>query len=143
MQETQMYDKPQNGAGKPSVLAADLVVSGVIATEGALEINGTVEGEVTAEALIVGRGGTISGKVRARRADVHGVLQGDLVCNDLVLRASSRLHADLTCTTLTVETGAEVEGNLRRPAPPAPPDAPQTLLGAEADLAGGADDAEG
>ena len=86
------------------------------------------------------------GKVRARRADVHGVLHGDLVCNDLVLRASSRLQADLTCASLTVETGAEVEGSLRRPAPPAAPAAeaaPQTLLAAEADLAGGTDDAEG
>jgi cytoskeletal protein CcmA (bactofilin family) len=143
--EDWMYDKTQGGTGKPSVLAADLVVTGVIATEGALEINGRVEGEVAADALIVGRGGTIAGKVRAGRADIHGMLQGDLVCSALVLRSTSRLRADMTCASLTVETGAEVEGSLRRPAPPEPPapTAEAGIIAAESDLAGGSADSEG
>lgn len=118
-----MSTRPFDGAptsAKTSVLAADLVVNGIIATEGALEIHGTVDGEVAADALTIGQGGSVKGKARANKADIRGTLSGDLVCTDLMLRASADLQADTTCASLTVETGAKVQGAFKRPAPPKP-----------------------
>ena len=118
-----MTSKPFDGSAtsaKTSVLAADLVVTGIIATEGALEVHGTVEGEVAADVLTIGQGGAIKGKARANRADIRGALSGDLTCTDLMLRASADLQADTTCATLTVETGAQVQGRFKRPDPPKP-----------------------
>jgi cytoskeletal protein CcmA (bactofilin family) len=121
--ETAMNTRPPEGAAtsaKTSVLAADLVVTGIIATEGALEIHGKVEGEVAADALVVGQTGSVTGKARANRADIRGTLNGDLACTDLMLRASADLQADTTCVSLTVETGAKVQGMFKRPPPPRP-----------------------
>lgn len=117
-----MNTKPHDGgtSAKTSVLASDLVVTGIIATEGALEIHGTVEGEVAADSMSIGQGGTVKGKARANRADIRGTLSGDLVCSDLMLRNSADLQADTTCSSLTVETGAKVQGLFKRPEPPKP-----------------------
>lgn len=123
-----MNTRPQDGSAtsaKTSVLASDLVVTGIIATEGALEIHGTVEGEVAADAMSIGQGGTVKGKARANRADIRGTLSGDLVCSELMLRNSADLQADTTCSSLTVETGAKVQGLFKRPEPPKPAPEPK------------------
>ncbi|MFN3936445.1 MAG: polymer-forming cytoskeletal protein [Gemmobacter sp.] len=103
------------GTGQKSVLAADLRITGVVATEGSLEIHGAVEGEVAAAALVVGHDGTVGGKVRAGQAELLGQMNGEIVCDTLVLRGAARMQADATCKTLVIESGAEVEGRFSRP----------------------------
>jgi cytoskeletal protein CcmA (bactofilin family) len=108
-------------SGTGSVLASDLKVSGIIATEGSLEVHGTVDGEIAASNLMIGNDGAVSGKVQAGQAELRGQLSGEIACNTLTLRASARMTADATCGTLVIESGAEVEGRFSRPAPVAPP----------------------
>ncbi len=114
----------RTGAGQRSVLASDLRIDGIVATEGALEVHGRIEGEVAADQLLLGEDGTITGKVRANQADLRGALTGEIATSRLTLRAPARLEADATCETLVIEAGATVEGRFSRPPAPPPPDPP-------------------
>lgn len=113
------------GAGRSgsvgSVLSADLRVTGIIATEGSLEVHGSVDGEIAASTLVIGNDGAVSGKVQAGQAELRGQLSGEIACNTLTLRAAARMTADATCGVLVIESGAEVEGRFARPAPPPAP----------------------
>jgi cytoskeletal protein CcmA (bactofilin family) len=110
--------------GQRSILASDLRIDGIVATEGALEVHGRIDGEVAADSLILGDDGTVTGKVRANTVDLRGTLTGEIASDRLTLRASARFEADATCATLVIEAGATVEGRFSRPAPPPPPPEP-------------------
>lgn len=117
-------DRPATGrGGQVSVLASDLVITGVIASEGTIELHGNVDGELAAATLVVGNDGRMKGKVQAGQVDLRGEMDGAVSCGSLTLRAAARLHADCQSSRLVIESGAEVEGRFSRPAPP-PPAAP-------------------
>jgi cytoskeletal protein CcmA (bactofilin family) len=103
------------------VLASDLRIDGIVATEGALEVHGRIEGEVAADTLLLGEEGSITGKLRANQADLRGTVAGEVATERLTLRAAARMEADAVCSVLVIEAGATVEGRFSRPAPPPQP----------------------
>lgn len=107
--------------GQVSVLASDLVVTGVVASEGTVELHGNVDGEIAASVLTIGNEGHMKGKVQAGQVDLRGELEGAVICSTLTLRAAARLHADVQAASLVIETGADVEGRFTRPSPANPP----------------------
>ncbi len=119
-----MYNKDERSTagrgGHVSVLAADLVVTGVVASEGTIELHGNVDGELAAATLIIGNEGRMKGKVQAGQVDLRGEMEGAVACGALTLRAAARLHADVQCARLVIESGAEVEGRFSRAATAAP-----------------------
>lgn len=102
-------------SGQVSVLAADLVITGVVASEGTIEVHGTVDGEIAASILTIGQDGRMNGKVQAGQLDVRGELNGQVACGSITLRAIARMKADCQSTRLVIESGAEVEGRFSRP----------------------------
>lgn len=119
-----LRDPSRGGNGQKSVLASDITVSGIIATEGALEVHGVVDGEIAATTLVVGHEGSVAGSVRAGQADIRGRLSGDISTASLTLRAAAQMKADASCETLIIESGAWVEGQFSRPEPPPAPEKP-------------------
>lgn len=149
-----MFSKTQDDrsttgrGGQVSVLASDLVVTGVVASEGTIELHGNVDGELAAAALVIGNEGRMKGKVQAGQVDVRGEMEGAVASGTLTLRAAARLHADCQSARLVIESGAEVEGRFSRPpqsptqaapAAAAPAAAPQPAAAAEPDPAPEAD----
>ena len=117
-----MYTKDERTAttgrgGLVSVLASDLVVTGVVASEGTIELHGNVDGELAAATLVIGNEGRMKGKVQAGQVDLRGEMEGAIACGTLTLRAAARMHADVQSVRLVIESGAEVEGRFTRPAP--------------------------
>lgn len=128
--------------GQRSVLASDLRIDGIVATEGALEVHGRIEGEVAADTLLLGEEGSITGKLRANQADLRGTVAGEVATERLTLRAAARMEADAVCSVLVIEAGATVEGRFSRPAPPPQPaPAPAAAAAAPAAAAPPADPA--
>lgn len=118
--KTQTERGPAGNGGQVSVLASDLVVTGVVASEGTIELHGTVDGEVAASALVIGNEGRMKGKVQAGQVDLRGEIEGSIACSALTLRAAAKLLADVQSANLVIESGAEVQGRFSRPGPTAP-----------------------
>lgn len=98
------------GNSSKSILAADLRITGEISSLGQIDILGEVDGNVAARALVVGTEGRVSGTVSADTVEVKGVLSGSVKSQTFALRASAEVQADVTYTTLTIESGAQIEG---------------------------------
>ena len=98
-----------------SVLGADLKITGEITSTGSVEILGEIEGNITANGLIVGQEGRIKGTINAHTVEVKGKLDGKVMCESFTLRASSEVKADVTTGSLVIESGARIDGRFLKP----------------------------
>jgi cytoskeletal protein CcmA (bactofilin family) len=102
-----------------SVIGPDVRIVGDIITQGEMQIDGQVEGDITCQTLVVGEGARITGEVSADSVRVHGTLDGKINSNTVTLAKSAKVVGDITHETLEIEAGAHLEGHLIRKAPQA------------------------
>ena len=67
-----MFSKGKKAGDKkrpapPTIISADLRVDGDITSEGEIQIDGVVDGDVKGSKLSIGQGGTVKGSVTAER----------------------------------------------------------------------------
>ena len=123
--------KADTGGGKGhSFIAADIVVTGVIAAGSQIQIDGRIEGSVRADTLIQGASGTILGDIVAESAQIGGLIDGAVRARIVTLEPTARITGDVTYETLSIAAGAAIEGRLTRKEGPViePPPAPELPL---------------
>jgi cytoskeletal protein CcmA (bactofilin family) len=98
-----------------SVLGADLKITGEITSSGSVEVLGEIDGNITANGLIIGQEGRVKGSVNAHTVEVKGKFDGKVTCESFTLRASSEVKADVTTAGLVIESGARIEGRFLKP----------------------------
>lgn len=103
---------PNRGTGgnTKSILAQDLRITGEVTSTGTIEVLGEIEGNLTARGLIVGLEGRVAGTVSAEMVEVKGKLDGRVATHGFALRATAEVAADVSYTTLVIESGALIEG---------------------------------
>lgn len=101
------------GSGR-SYIHAGLDIRGDLASAGLVEIDGTVQGDIVAETLVIGPTGVVAGQVRARTVTVSGRLDGSITGQSVTLRSDSIVRADVAYEVVTIQSGADIEGNFRR-----------------------------
>jgi cytoskeletal protein CcmA (bactofilin family) len=97
-----------------SVLASDIAITGNVRSSGDIQIEGTIDGDVRAQVLIVGESATVKGEVIAEEIVVHGRVIGRLRGAKIRLTATARVEGDLVHKTLAIENGAQFEGSVHR-----------------------------
>jgi cytoskeletal protein CcmA (bactofilin family) len=98
----------------PSLIAQHTRLVGDIETQGALLVNGSVQGNgrVGGE-LAIASGASWEGDVQAVRAVIAGSMTGDLTITDkLEIGASARLRGRVTARRIAIALGAQVEGEM-------------------------------
>lgn len=103
-------DARGTGANGLSIVGAAMRVTGDIASDGAVHVDGTVTGDISATSVRIGRTGTIEGIIRADTVEVSGRVTGNIEARAVTLGASARLAGDTYYDTLAIEAGAQVEG---------------------------------
>lgn len=98
-----------------SVLGPDLKITGEITSSGLVEVLGEIDGNITANGLIIGQEGRVKGSVNAHTVEVKGKFDGKVACESFTLRASSQVKADVTSTGIVIESGAQIEGRFLKP----------------------------
>ncbi|MBM3604822.1 MAG: polymer-forming cytoskeletal protein [Alphaproteobacteria bacterium] len=98
----------------PSVLSPDLTVVGNIQTQGDIQVEGTVEGDIRAHQLTVGETATIKGEIMGDDVIVHGRVVGRVRGLKVRLTASARVEGDIIHKTIAIESGAHFEGSVQR-----------------------------
>jgi cytoskeletal protein CcmA (bactofilin family) len=104
----------RSGSGGLSFISPDVVVSGDLATESQIHIDGRVDGNVTCATLIQGKGGTIAGNIIAESACIAGLVDGTVNARLVTLEPSARVTGDVTYETLSIAAGAAIDGRLAR-----------------------------
>lgn len=94
-----------------SVIASDVRIVGDIITQGEIQVDGQVDGDITCANLVIGEGARIAGEVTAEHVRVHGELTGKINASVVRIAKSARVIGDVVHETLEIEAGAHVEGH--------------------------------
>ncbi len=98
----------------PSLLSNDLTIRGNVSTNGDIQIEGTIEGDVRAHQLTVGESATIKGEIAADEVVVNGRVIGRLRGLKVRLTATAKVEGDIIHKTIAIESGAHFEGTVQR-----------------------------
>ena len=111
-------DKPKPvkaaGSAAPSILSTDLTVTGDLVSEGELQIDGKVIGDVRCTMLTIGVSGCLTGQVFADYALIRGKVVGRIRAHNVTLALTARVMGDVIHESLMIEPGAFIEGRCER-----------------------------
>jgi cytoskeletal protein CcmA (bactofilin family) len=97
-----------------AVIGRDTILEGEIRGAGAVEVFGEIKGIVATDSLTVHSGARVFGTVRARDANVNGVLEGDIGVRALmVIGASGEVRGKVKYGQLSMTAGAGLEADVR------------------------------
>ena len=100
-----------------TVLGPDIAIDGDLAASADLHLDGRVDGDITCSALVQGETSEVIGMVTAENAQVAGTIKGSITADTLVILKTARIEGDVSYGTLSIEQGAQVEGNFSNHAP--------------------------
>lgn len=90
-----------------------VTVTGSFSIPGRAVVNGTLNGELSADELLVGKQGQLTGQITVRNADVHGETNDTLTAsNHLVIRGTGRVNGKASYGELEIERGGLVAGTI-------------------------------
>lgn len=99
--------------GMPSLISADVVITGSINADSEIQFDGTLEGDIRAKGLVIGEHALIKGEVVSERVKVSGTVEGAIRARHVDLAASANVKGDIMHKALSIETGARFDGNCR------------------------------
>ena len=95
-------------------MGADLSITGDVVSAGPVRLDGRLEGDIRAPHLTVGAGARVSGRIEAEMAHIDGTVSGNLDVRDVLLSETAKVTGDILHQNLSIEFGAQVEGNFKR-----------------------------
>ena len=105
---------PAGRNSAPSIISANLHIVGNLKTDGEIQIDGVIEGDVTAQALTIGGSARVSGELTGQEVIVHGQISGKITSKNVRLAKTAKVVGDIFHEVLAIEAGAHIEGQLRR-----------------------------
>ena len=108
--------KPKN-EGKPqvpSIISANLKIVGNLVSDGDVQVDGLIEGDVNSRSLTVSENASIHGQVEADRVRIHGTVHGQIKAINVAMGPTARVVGDVIHTNLVIESGAFLEGHCKR-----------------------------
>jgi cytoskeletal protein CcmA (bactofilin family) len=97
----------------PSIISADVKMTGHITSQGEIDINGQIEGDVRASALTVGETGAVKGEVIAESVVVRGTVEGRIRGRKVQLCTGAKVRGDIFHASLAIEPNAIFEGAVK------------------------------
>jgi cytoskeletal protein CcmA (bactofilin family) len=107
-----------NGSRTQSFIDASLTVMGDLSSEGDVQLDGRICGNVRCAQLILGRDAAITGSVTAEQAIVRGSITGTIRAYLVILQETARVESEITYALLAIDDGAMFEGAAHRSADP-------------------------
>jgi len=100
--------------GTLSLIGADVRIVGNISTEGEIQIDGQLEGDIVCRRLLIGESGRVTGEITAETTQVHGEVIGKITARAVVIARAGRIAGDIIHDSIEIEAGAQLEGRLVR-----------------------------
>jgi cytoskeletal protein CcmA (bactofilin family) len=98
----------------PSVISADMHVLGSVVSDGMLDIDGKIDGNIRCRVATIRPNGKVRGDVLADTVHIHGEIEGLIKARSVHLYAGSRVQGTIMHESLSVEDGAMIDGKFKR-----------------------------
>lgn len=106
--------KPTSNMPIDTVIAEGITFKGDIFGDGAIRIDGKVEGNIELnKGIIIGENAETQGKLQADNIIVYGSHNGDLECKELYIMESGQINGNMLVNRFSVEMGGKYTGNLK------------------------------
>jgi cytoskeletal protein CcmA (bactofilin family) len=103
-----------NAAPTRSVIDAWLTITGNLQSEGEVQVDGQIHGDIRCAHLTVGRDALVNGNITAEEVVVRGKVTGTIRANRVILQDSAHVDSEIFHKKLSIEEGACFEGMSRR-----------------------------
>ena len=111
---TKKSSVPSRSNAVPSILGSDLIITGDIKTDGDIQIDGRLDGNIKAGNVTIGETGAINGKITANSVHVRGKITGKVDAISVDLADTANVQADLVQDQLMIANGAFFDGKCTR-----------------------------
>ena len=101
-------------AAAPSILGRDIAITGDIKTDGDVQIDGRLDGNIIAGTVTIGEQGAVNGKITAQNVHVRGKITGKVDAHIVELSETANVQADLVQDQLMIANGAFFDGKCAR-----------------------------
>lgn len=98
----------------PSIISASLRIVGNLVSDGDIQVDGTVDGDVQSRSLTVSQGAAVNGGIAADSVRIDGAVNGHIRASNVMLGPTARVLGDIIHANLVIEAGAFLEGHCRR-----------------------------
>lgn len=106
--------KPKAKAVAPTIISTDMRITGNITSEGEVQVDGVVDGDVRGAKVSIGASGHVAGAVSGERVLVRGRVNGQIRAQLVTLTRTAQVKGDVYHDSLSMESGAKLEGHCRR-----------------------------
>ena len=95
------------------IIGEGATIKGEIIEENEITVNGSVDGDIQCKNLIVGKTGSIKGKIKADTLFVEGSIEGEINVKELLkLMSSSYVSGKMSYGSLQINEGGKLLGEL-------------------------------
>jgi cytoskeletal protein CcmA (bactofilin family) len=118
--------RPENAealARKPiacSLIAENVSLEGDLASDGDIQLDGAVRGDLNVARLSIGETGQVEGAITADAVEIRGRVVGAVTAKTVRLYPSARVDGDLTHEQLAIDAGAQFVGRSVKLVAPVP-----------------------
>ena len=102
----------RGGRAGPSIITSDVVIEGNLLTSGELQVDGTINGNIRARAVVIDVQGVVHGEVAAEDVFVRGRIIGPIRGVNVTIVAGGHIEGDVINENLAIENGAYVDGKI-------------------------------
>lgn len=120
-----MFSKSKKGPGNksaaqvsrkpaaPSIIGADLRIVGDLNSEGEVQVDGFIDGDIRTKVLLIGESATIKGEIVGDTVRVYGTVNGQIKARAVTLAKSAHVVGDILHEKLSIENGAFLDGHCK------------------------------
>ncbi|MBO8425393.1 MAG: polymer-forming cytoskeletal protein [Proteobacteria bacterium] len=98
----------------PTIIGAGCKLTGDMKTDHTVQIHGQVIGNITADTVVIGRGGRVVGKIVATNLFLHGTLDGPATVNTANVFSNAQMTGTLSYFTLNITSNTGLECKLSK-----------------------------
>jgi cytoskeletal protein CcmA (bactofilin family) len=113
-------ETPARKAIACSLIAENVSLEGDLASDGDVQLDGAIRGDVKVGHLSIGETGQVEGAIPADAVEIRGRVVGVITAKSVRLYASARVDGDLTHVQLAIDAGAQFVGRSVKLVPPVP-----------------------
>jgi cytoskeletal protein CcmA (bactofilin family) len=107
-----MFDKTTDKL--ESIVGVNSILKGEVNVRGTLRVDGTVDGQMDADYLILSETGVVKGVIRAKKVIIGGKVEGNVLAQELVeIKSKGKVLGDIFTPKLAVAEGAEFNGKVQ------------------------------
>src|SRR3546814_7956196 len=95
---TSTSSEPKRSTGQrgvPSIISADLRITGNLKSDGDIQVDGHVEGDIDSATLTVGEGAHVKGHISCESVRVCGTVDGAVKAKSVVMAKTARVIGDI------------------------------------------------